>query len=293
MAEQAILQLVDRCVRCRGCMVACKRNNWITQDSSAEKTTSGDLMVIKQQASVENPPFVRYSCWHCSAPPCAPECPFGAIIKQADGAVTVDHNLCNPYSIKCTRQCLRNCMRGGYPKIGFGSTSSLATSAVTSSYKMFKCNLCYDWSQANTISKRWKQGHLRQAVGSSSLDPTSTTGIYDTTAAASVPACVQSCPSNALKFGNKSDILTVLETSAVKSWGGAGSVYWAITSNASDMASTIFAPPTADPFAEDHAVPMVQGILASPAGKALVLPTLATAGLYALYKRKVQLAESK
>jgi Fe-S-cluster-containing dehydrogenase component len=249
--------------------------------TSAETVTADDLMVIKSQAAVENAPYTRYSCWHCADPPCKNECPFGAIVKDAThGGVRVDHSQCNPFHIKCTRQCLRNCMRGGYPKIGLGDGSS---------YKAWKCNFCLDWSTGAT---KWLPGHIRQAVTSSALDPT-IVGASNYNPADGVPACVAACPANALKFGNVSDVQAVLETSAIKSWAGDGSMYWAISSKAAVMMPTIFAPPTADPFSEDHVVPMVQGALASPAGKALVLPTLATAGLYALYKRKVELAESK
>lgn len=137
MADMAILQEIDKCMKCRGCQVACQRVQGLTTTvGKAEKIEADEPMVVKAQASNDSPPFVRYSCWHCSNPPCVPACPLGAMkVDPATSGVYVDKTKCNPAS--CAQQCVRDCRKGGYPKVGTNAPGTYA----------YKCNLCYD--QAN------------------------------------------------------------------------------------------------------------------------------------------------
>jgi len=52
------------------------------------------------------------------------------------------------------------------------------------------------------------------------------------------------------------------------------------------VSRNIFGHPTGDPYVEDHALPMLEMLLNSPAGKMLLIPTIAAGGLHALYERK-------
>lgn len=192
MAETgyAILQEIDKCTRCRACTVACERVQGLTQPvGNAETIQSDDPVVVKAQRSNESPPFVRYSCWHCSGTPaCTYACPLVAIKKDMGtgttntGAVYVDQSKCNPNDSKCVaagRPCATKCWRGGYPKVGTNAPGTFA----------YKCNLCKD-----------RIPGLK-------------------------PACVETCPAGALSFGTASAMETTAKT--YKYYMGDGHIFWA------------------------------------------------------------------
>jgi hypothetical protein len=52
------------------------------------------------------------------------------------------------------------------------------------------------------------------------------------------------------------------------------------------VSRNVFGHPTGDPYVEDHAVPMLEMLLGSPAGKMVLIPAMVAGGLYALYERK-------
>ena len=69
----AILQDVDKCMRCNGCVISCKRT-WKMKALNlrgVHKTAPDQRVIIKSQKRVDMGPFMRYSCWHCANPPCA------------------------------------------------------------------------------------------------------------------------------------------------------------------------------------------------------------------------------
>lgn len=240
MADYAILQEVDKCTKCRGCQVACQKvQNLTTIVGNGDKVQADDPVVVKNQRPNDSPPFVRYSCWHCVGAPCIPACPLGAMVLDSNtGAVYVNKTTCNPNA--CSRQCVSQCRRGGYPKVG--------TDAVEG-FHAYKCNMCY--SRIN---------------------------------AGKDPACVETCPNKALKFDTKANILAYISTEFPIYSVGDGHVFWG------SKKAPGFDPPTTDPFIEDHISPMFSRVLSNPAGKLLVIPAAVFGGLYALYRRKVELA---
>lgn len=134
MADYAILQEIDKCMKCRGCQVACQRiQNLGAVSGNAATVQFDDPMVVKTQRSNDAPPYVRYSCWHCINPPCVSTCPLGAMKKDnATGAIYVDQGVCNPNN--CQRQCVSACWQGGYPKVGVAENG----------YHAYKCHMCYN-----------------------------------------------------------------------------------------------------------------------------------------------------
>src|SRR5512139_3225049 len=129
MTVMAILQEVDKCMRCNGCVIACKREWKMKQETiGVMKVAYDQRLAIKSQKRVDMGPFIRYSCWHCPDPPCAKRCPKKAIIKRPNGAVDVDFNLCDPSVCQINGQypCVIDCQRGGYPKVGDGSDMTFA-----------------------------------------------------------------------------------------------------------------------------------------------------------------------
>lgn len=279
--KMAILQDVDKCMRCNGCVVSCART-WKMSVPVASygqnKTAPGRRMVIKSQKRVDMGPFTRYSCWHCENPPCVKRCPFKAITKKENGAVHVDATLCKPgesnaAGVQCIGQCQIDCGRGGYPKIGKGS--ELAPGAT----KAWKCTLCFGRAGSGLVADG---GSLDPAMGEP-LPSKDTVGVAEK---AHQPACVFTCPAVAMKWDTKADIYAYVQNPAngYISAQGDGSVYWA-------SRKSLVTAPKADPFVEDHVTPLVSSVLSSPFAKAALVPAALGAGLLALIARRQQMAD--
>ena len=273
MTVMAILQEVDKCMRCNGCVISCKREWKMKQETiGVMKVAYDQRLAIKSQKRVDMGPFVRFSCWHCPDPPCAPACPFKAIIKRPNGAVDVDHTLCNPPGcINSFGQypCNVNCQRGGYPKIGIGSDLPAAKGLP----KDHKCTLCSGRAGAES------------EVGADAL-PTRALAAEITAVPgkAHEPACVYTCPAKAMKWDTQENIVDYLRANYIlpngtQGWMGNGSVYWA-------SKKVMLAPPKADPFVEDHLAPVASGLFSSPLAKAAIVPTILVGGLMALSARR-------
>jgi Fe-S-cluster-containing dehydrogenase component len=226
-------------------------------------------VVIKSQKKPDMGPFMRYSCWHCENPPCAGRCPFKAIKKQPSGAVTVDFAKCNPN--ECVRQCVTDCQRGGYPKVGIGNTID------GGQFKAFKCVLC--------------EG--RAGLGGNLPTRATAAEIAAVPEKAHQPTCVFTCPAKAMTYDTRVNIrakLLQMHNDAgtdpvtgrkLYSAVGDGSMYWV-------SSKFVLAPPKADPYVEDHLTPMVSGLFASPLAIATIVPTLAAGALLAVSARRTE-----
>ena len=275
MTTMAILQEVDKCMRCNGCVIACKREWHMKQDSiGVMKVAVDQRLAIKSQKRVDMGPFIRYSCWHCPDPPCAKRCPFGAISKKDDGAVDVDFALCDPLNCQISGQypCVIDCQRGGYPKPGTGSNDFVAP-------KMQKCTLCGDRAGATNLDVPF-QNPTRASAADIAAVPEK----------AHEPACVQSCPAKAMVWDTRDNILAYLEANykidiggglLEQRWVGNGSMFWA-------SKKSLLGPPKADPFVEDHLAPAASGLFSSPIAKAAIVPTILIGGLMALSARRAE-----
>lgn len=276
----AVFQDVDKCMRCNGCVVGCKREWGLRTETIGVSAVAYDQrLAIKSQKRVDMGPFVRFTCWHCPDPPCASVCPFGAIKKEATGAVSVDKAKCNPLGCKDRfgqYPCQVHCQRGGYPKIGKGYVDSEALF-------MNKCTLCHGRAGADA------------AVGSNALPTRATAAeIAAVPEKAHEPMCVSTCPAKAMKWDTKDNILAYMNDPAngfvwgantsrpgTRNWIGNGSMYWG-------SKRVLLAPPKADPFIEDHISPMTQSLLSGGVAKAALLPTLVVGGLMALSARRTR-----
>jgi Fe-S-cluster-containing dehydrogenase component len=281
MTVMAIFQDVDKCMRCNGCVISCKRTwqmkalNW-----GVHKTAPDQRVIIKSQKRVDMGPFMRYSCWHCTNPPCVKRCPFGAIKKDADsGAVYIDPTLCNPS--RCSRQCQIDCGRGGYPKIGNGSNQYPGD-------KAWKCTLCFGRAGAIDTLRPAVKAEYKAKYGNplptkyANLPgaPVGTEPALD-----HEPSCVYTCPAKAMHWDTKERVYNHIKTGGYISAQGDGSVYWA-------SRKYLLIAPKADPLVEDHVTPLVSTVLSSPFAKAALVPAALGAGLYALIARRQRLAES-
>jgi Fe-S-cluster-containing dehydrogenase component len=293
----AILQLVDKCVRCNGCVISCKRT-WHMKgivpldDLPNQKMAPNQRVVIKSQKRVDMGPFVRFSCWHCENPPCAGRCPFKAIKKDTtSGAVWIDPTLCNPDDPKCVRQCKIDCQRGGVPMIGLGSD-------LFATQKAWKCTLCTGtYTNAPYLGAGYPggvEGDLpTKAAGAHGartteivLSPSGGTlpnlGVIDELD--HQPTCVFTCPAKAMVYDTRANILAYLNDTG-QNWTarfGDGSMFWA-------SKKSPLSPPKADPFMEDHVGPMLSGLLSSPFAKAALAPTLVVGAVLALAARRAKM----
>jgi len=305
----AILQDADKCMRCNGCVTACKRE-W----NLKLPTTIAD---VKPQKSIVNPrqrlaikslkrgdmgPFMRFSCWHCPDPPCAYECPFKAIKKEATGAISVDNALCNPSLCKPgpgPRPCEYGCQRGGYPKVGV----AYQTGPYAGQTKMNKCTLCTGRAGADGVvdpgtalptRARATSGVYPDQVFTSDLPLHNSAGVAIALPNPTVPelahepACVSTCPAKAMKWDTRDNIIAYLKdpmngytlANGTQNWIGNGAMFWA-------SKKVMLSPPKADPFVEDHIAPMTSSMLSS--GR-MIVPTIMLGGLAALAIRKAKVA---
>jgi Fe-S-cluster-containing dehydrogenase component len=287
-------------MRCNGCVTACKRewNLKLPTDINDVKprrmvVSPRQRLAIKSLKRGEMGPFVRFACWHCPDPPCAYECPFGAIKKEPTGAISVDNALCQPNLCKSgtgPKPCEVGCQQGGYPKVG----QVYESGPYAGQLKMNKCTLCTGRAgadgvvdpstalptRATKVGSNWVST-LPLPSGGTLPDPVVPELAHE-------PACVSSCPAKAMKWDSKENILEYLNDPAngftlangTQNWIGNGAMYWAAK-------KVMLTPPKADPLIEDHVIPMASGALS---GGRIIVPTLLLGGLAALTNRKAKIA---
>jgi formate dehydrogenase iron-sulfur subunit len=194
--------LVDTtlCTGCRGCQVACKAENG-NQAVSTEffagpggyqnpAKLSSDTYSLVTFHEVEGAAgdlkwvFVRRQCMHCLDPACASACLVGAISRDADGCVTYDASRC----IGC-RYCQMVCPFG-VPSLEWEKSIALIR----------KCIFCSSRIDHADVPDVLNEGHSTEDV----LDAEKKERHL---AARKVPACVATCPTGALTFGDRDELL--------------------------------------------------------------------------------------
>jgi Fe-S-cluster-containing dehydrogenase component len=305
MTVMAILQDADKCMRCNGCVTACKREwNLKLPTSMADVIPQKSIVSPRQRLAIKSlkrgdmGPFERFSCWHCPDPPCAYECPFGAIKKESTGAVSVDNSKCSPNLCKTgsgPKPCEIGCQRGGYPKVGV----AYQTGPYAGQLKMNKCTLCtgragadgvVDPATALPTRARATSGVYPNQVFTSDLPLPSGGTLPNPTVPelAHEPACVSTCPAKAMKWDSKANILAYLNDPAngytlangTQNWIGNGAVFWA-------SKKVMLTAPKADPFIEDHVAPMTSSAISNPV---VLASTVLIGGLAMLASRKDKVA---
>jgi len=188
---------ITKCIGCRACQVACKQWN----DREGEQTEFQDQLGFQNPATLsaktytlitfhelpdEQAPgglhylFTMRRCLHCLEPACVSACPTTALNRQPDGPVSYDANKC----IGC-RYCIWACPWG----VPTAEWDSLAP-------KIQKCTHCADRDDQPVPIAR--NGQALTSLESSLFRENIV-----------VPACVKACPADALRFGEREEILKV------------------------------------------------------------------------------------
>ncbi len=187
---------LDRCTGCRACMEACKVENNTPQ--------ANFFMYVFRFEEGEYPntriSFMPRPCMHCDNPPCVKVCPVGARYKRADGLVATDFDRC----IGC-RYCEVACPYGvNYfnwrspnkaQYLNWGDSDLIQiTNGTSPPYK----NPDLDKPYGNEQRRIAGGGHLKGVVEKCTF-------CVHRVEKGLLPACVNTCPTFALRFGDLDD----------------------------------------------------------------------------------------
>jgi molybdopterin-containing oxidoreductase family iron-sulfur binding subunit len=201
---------LDKCTGCSACVTACQAENNVPWVGEAQVAMGRDMGWIRLEryyeagavdASRAGPVDVRFLpmiCQHCGNAPCEPVCPVFATYHTPDGINTQVYNRCVG-----TRYCANNCpykvrvfnwftFTGEEPaREGLGHIPEPLNwqlnpdVTVRQSGVMEKCSFCIH---------RIREHQDRAAVEGSTIADGQI-----------IPACQQSCPAEAIVFGNIRD----------------------------------------------------------------------------------------
>ncbi len=176
---KAMLFDSSKCIACRGCQAACKqwwelpavatsnRGSYENPPALGAETWNRIMFREVQKAGATKWLFTRQACMHCTEAACVWVCPAYARGYDEDGHVAIDRERC----IGCGR-CVEYCPFE-VPRLGLDSlTPRILVQNYTPRKVAHKCTWCTD--------------RLDEGLS---------------------PACVHACPSGALSFGERSDIV--------------------------------------------------------------------------------------
>lgn len=190
MAKWAMVIDLDKCTGCGDCMAACKLENNIAI-VSPEEANEGRVMFWMDMITVYEGEYPNVKvrrlpkpCFHCDNPPCVKVCPVHATYKNEEGLVGQIYHRC----IGC-RYCMAGCpysakvfnwYEPNWPvelKTCFNPDVPVRMKGVVE-----KCSFC-----AHRLIKVKENADLEVR------------DIYD---GEYFPACGESCPTNAIYFGD-------------------------------------------------------------------------------------------
>jgi len=186
---------ITKCIGCRACQVACKQWN----DKDGEQTvfepdlgfqnpavlSAKTLTLIRtQEIPDERAPgglhlaSTMWRCLHCLEPACVSSCPTTALEVRPDGPVVYEESQC----IGC-RYCMWACPWG----VPSADWDSLAP-------KIHKCTHCAD--RCDQPAPAARNGLTLTAAENQQFNDL-----------IQVPACVKACPADALRYGDRDEML--------------------------------------------------------------------------------------
>jgi molybdopterin-containing oxidoreductase family iron-sulfur binding subunit len=184
---------LDLCTGCEACVVACHAENnvRIAGDTQSAKGRSVNWIRVERYFEGEFPDirarFMPVLCQHCDEAPCEPVCPVFATYHSEEGLNAQVYNRCIG-----TRYCANNCP---YTVRFFNFNDPVwheplqnawnPEVSVRSKGMMEKCTFCVQRIRKAEMTAHDENRPLRDGE--------------------IVPACVQSCPTRAMSFGDMAD----------------------------------------------------------------------------------------
>ncbi len=181
---------LNKCTACQACVIACKAENNIPF-VGPEETAKGRDIAWMELISVHEGhypdakiKFFPRPCFHCDKPPCTKVCPVHATYKNPEGLVAQIFQRCIgcrfcmaacPYTVKYFnwyKYDIPDEMKNHYNPDVFVRPAGIVE----------KCTMCHH---------RLQKARDKARVEGRSLKP----GEY-------IPACAETCPSNAIIFGD-------------------------------------------------------------------------------------------
>jgi molybdopterin-containing oxidoreductase family iron-sulfur binding subunit len=184
---------VDRCVGCQACVVACQAENNVPVTGKADCAYGRQLHWLRIERWAEGKPelphnlFLPMLCQHCEVAPCEPVCPVFAAYRTEEGLNGQVYNRCVG-----TRYCGNNCpyhvRRFNWWSYQFPAPLEVQLNpdvTVRQLGIMEKCTMCIQRIVAGKDHARDEKRLVRD-------------GDIQT-------ACQQTCPTQAITFGNLKD----------------------------------------------------------------------------------------
>lgn len=170
MAETAIMYDSSKCTACKGCQVACKQWNQLSSPLTSDEYTYTKSFQAPLDLAPKTWLIINFS--------------------EEDKEVGVDWNFMRNSCFHCTEAaCEKACPVGAITHAENGAVSINQEKCIGCRYCVASCPFGVPrWDEAtNTTFKCWQ--------------------CQDRTAAERKPACVSTCPTGALQFGDRADML--------------------------------------------------------------------------------------
>jgi Fe-S-cluster-containing dehydrogenase component len=184
---------LDRCTGCQACVVACRQenNNPAAGEENAKLGRGKFWMNLISEVKGNYPEvemrFIPIPCMHCDHPPCTKVCPVAATYKNPEGIVAQIYPRCIG-----VRMCISNCpytvryfnwhpptWPAEYEK-GLNPDVYPRRKGITE-----KCNFCIQRIRRAKMEAKKEKRRIRDGEV--------------------VPACAETCPSEAISFGDLND----------------------------------------------------------------------------------------
>ena len=200
---------LDKCTGCEACVVACRTENNIPTVGEEQTVMGRQINWIRVERYWEGEypniraRFLPVLCQHCDAAPCESVCPVYATTHSPEGLSVMTYNRCVG-----TRFCGNNCpytvryFNFFEPHWDAPLDQALNPEvSVRPNGVMEKCTFCVQRIQQAQIETRVKN----TATPEKREDGTVVTPASAAHKVEVKPACVQSCPAEAMYFGDLSD----------------------------------------------------------------------------------------
>jgi len=176
---------LKRCIGCYECVLACKAEHFVPPDIFWNRVLIGESGKYPSVTKL----IYSVRCNHCADPPCVKVCPTGATQQREDGIVWVDEDKC----VGC-RYCMIACpyqMRSMYED---------------DSKEYFPGQGLTEHEKVGRELYPHKPGVVQKCVFCKErIDSGMAAGLTPGVDREATPACVTSCPTKAIHFGDLDD----------------------------------------------------------------------------------------